>query len=154
MRYQVEHSIVNSVSTSSPVLFCFFCINILMTTFLTIFPRFSNTFWRFQKISSPKLVRRPENNSEHFQKISEDLRGAGKDSALVRCSIQGSAVFWSPNIWLGWLSFFPWPGQLVVVTRCYWDEADRQRLILVKENLALDLGQPWNTFVIALETPE
>ena len=43
-----------------------------MKTFLTIFQRFLNTFWRFLKILQ-KLPKGQTNVSDHFPKIDEDF---------------------------------------------------------------------------------
>ena len=57
-----------------------------MTTFLTIFQRFPNTFRRFPKILQ-ELFEGQTNVSEHFLEISEDFRGRTDDVSIIQQQI-------------------------------------------------------------------
>ena len=72
-----EHEKRNSISTSNHVLLCLLYFNLLITTFMMIYRRFSGTFHRFRSFSEscPKANKRFQTFSET---VSEDCRRCSK----------------------------------------------------------------------------
>ena len=63
-------------------------INILMTTFLTIFRGFPNTFRRFSKILQNDWSKGGIKVAKHFQKISEDFRRFEEDRRCFHSQVR------------------------------------------------------------------